>query len=189
MTETHIFLVSRTCDRSSNAHVLAQDLTVRMFELRCTFAHPKSHPYTTCFIVHSMTYLTHFLPFLPHHLLQTSLPSAGIRMKPTATPSGGMLFGRLAEQGPLTLTGQDVLCGTAAHDFRSCALEGKCLHLTAACTQFANRDANALFSEIFFQGACGQLEFTFLVLSRLRLWAPCSVSTEPVLHLDPPLVP
>ena len=84
MTETHIFLVSRTCDRSSNANVLAQDLTVRMFELRCTFAHPKSHPYTTCFIVHSMMYLTHFLLFLPHHLLQTSLPSAGIRMNPSA---------------------------------------------------------------------------------------------------------
>ena len=34
------------------------------FGTRCTSAHHKSHPLTTCFIDHSLTCLTHFLPFV-----------------------------------------------------------------------------------------------------------------------------
>ena len=63
---------------------------LKMFELCCTFAHPKSHLFTTCFIVHSLMYLTHFLPFCSTPPpTQNSLPNTGIRMNPSATPRGG----------------------------------------------------------------------------------------------------
>ena len=64
----HIFLMSHTYDRSSNAHALAQDLTVRMFKLcNAPLRIPKVHPFTTCFIDHSLMYMIHFLPCVPHH--------------------------------------------------------------------------------------------------------------------------
>ena len=71
----------------------------------CTFAHLKSHPLTTCFIDHSMMCLTHFLPFVPHHLRlspPTALPMTGIRRSPCATPHEGLQFGHLVEPTPLT---------------------------------------------------------------------------------------
>ena len=50
VTQTHIFLVSRTCDREANAHAFGS----RCLSCVVLFAHPKSHPLTTCFIVHSL---------------------------------------------------------------------------------------------------------------------------------------
>ena len=64
---THIFLsVSRTFGHHMHMRV-AHDFTGQMFGTRCTSAHLKSHPLTTCVFDHSLTCLTHFHRFVPRH--------------------------------------------------------------------------------------------------------------------------
>ena len=55
---THIFLIVAHFDHHTHLRV------ARVAPLRIL----KSPPFTTCFIDHSLMCLTHFLPFVPHHL-------------------------------------------------------------------------------------------------------------------------
>ena len=65
----------------------------------------KSRSFVLCSVVHFLTYMIRSHHTAPHHLLQTSLLNAGMSMNPCASPQGGLFFGRMAEQSPLTRVG------------------------------------------------------------------------------------
>ena len=60
----------------------------------CLCASIRSHPFVSC--VHFLVFQIHSLRFLPH---QPSLLQAGMSANTWADPRGGLLFGRMAEQG------------------------------------------------------------------------------------------
>ena len=66
---------------------------------------------------------------------QTSLPNTGIRMNPSATPRGGMMFARLVERSPLTIFTEVAYVDDAHVSLRSNQLSVDCVtdHRSQEC--------------------------------------------------------
>ena len=93
--------------RVVNAHALAQDLTVKDMLSVCLRALIKIHSFVSWFVSHCLGHSS-LRPLRSHHSgphynsAQTPLLNTAMSQKPRATPQGVLIFGRLAEQSPLT---------------------------------------------------------------------------------------
>ena len=95
---THIFLVLHTRDSHIiNAHALAQEMRI---------VSPRAHQKSLVGLMFRRTRLEVPDPFPSFcstpHPTQSSMLMTEMSMNPCASPPGGVLFGRIAEQSPLT---------------------------------------------------------------------------------------
>ena len=90
--ETHIFSRAHMCRNASSTHMRWPKNVWSV----CLCASIRGHPFVSC--VHFLVFQIHSLRFLPH---QPSLLQAGMSANTWADPRGGLLFGRMAEQGLL----------------------------------------------------------------------------------------